>query len=133
MVIQPTLDHLAYFFGHLFGNRRLIPHVSPGKTVVGGVAGLITSAATGGAMGWLALGLHPEPLVSGLTGVVLGFLLGIATQVGDLVESVFKREAGVKDSGTFFPGHGGFLDRFDATIYTLPLAYALVRLAGMIP
>ncbi len=130
LAVTWTGDTAAYFFGHLFGNRRLIPHVSPGKTVVGGVAGLITSAVTGGAMGWLALGLHPEPLISALTGVGLGFLLGIATQVGDLVESVFKREAGVKDSGVIFPGHGGILDRFDALLFSLPAAYVLLRLLG---
>jgi phosphatidate cytidylyltransferase len=130
LAVTWTGDTAAYFFGHLFGNRRLIPHVSPGKTVTGGVAGLITSAVTGGAVGWLALSLHPEPLVSALTGGGLGFLLGIATQVGDLVESVFKREAGVKDSGVVFPGHGGILDRFDALLFSLPAAYALIRLLG---
>jgi phosphatidate cytidylyltransferase len=130
LAVTWTGDTAAYFFGHLLGRRRLIPHVSPGKTVTGGVAGLITSAVTGGAVGWLILGLHPEPLLSALAGSGLGFLLGIASQVGDLVESVFKREAGVKDSGVIFPGHGGILDRFDALLFSLPAAYVLIRVLG---
>lgn len=125
-------DSAAYFFGTLMGDRKLIPSVSPGKTVVGGVAGLGTSVLVGVAVGWLALGLHPDPGLSALLGGGIGLLLGVAAPIGDLVESVFKREVGVKDSGAIFPGHGGMLDRFDATIYTLPLAYALVRLAGVL-
>jgi phosphatidate cytidylyltransferase len=62
----------------------------------------------------------------------MGFVLGIAIQLGDLVESVFKREAGVKDSGVIFPGHGGILDRLDALLFSLPVAYCLVRLLGVL-
>jgi phosphatidate cytidylyltransferase len=133
LAVTWAADSAAYFFGHLLGNRKLIPSVSPGKTVVGGVAGLVTALLVGILVCGVALGLHPDRLLSAVLGGIIGLLLGVAAQVGDLVESVLKREAGVKDSGTFFPGHGGFLDRFDATIYTLPLAYALIRLAGMIP
>jgi phosphatidate cytidylyltransferase len=61
----------------------------------------------------------------------MGFLMGITVQLGDLIESLYKREAGVKDSGNLIPGHGGVLDRFDALIFTLPLTYCLVRLVGM--
>jgi len=67
--------------------------------------------------GWLGL---PIGYAEGAVG---GALLGVAAQVGDLVESLFKREAGVKDSGKVFPGHGGILDRFDALLFTLPVAY----------
>jgi len=121
-------DTAAYFFGHLFGNRKLMPSVSPGKTVVGGVAGLIAASATGAVVGWIALEFHPDPGISALLGGAMGGVLGLAAQVGDLVESVFKREAGVKDSGALLPGHGGMLDRFDALLFTLPLTYALLRL-----
>lgn len=125
-------DTAAYFFGHAFGKRKLIPAVSPGKTVVGGVAGLLTAALAGLILGGVLLGLHEDPLMSAALGGMMGLILGGAAQVGDLVESVFKREAGVKDSGTIFPGHGGILDRFDALIFSLPLAYGLVRLIGLI-
>ena len=123
-------DTAAYFFGTLLGKRKLIPAVSPRKTVFGGVAGLATSTTVGALVGWLALGLHPETGISAFLGGGMGLLLGVAAQLGDLVESVLKREAGVKDSGSLFPGHGGILDRFDATIFTLPLTYALIRLVG---
>ena len=121
-------DTAAYFFGHALGNRKLIPAVSPGKTVVGGVAGLMTAGFAGMLLGGFALEFHPVPVSSALLGGAMGLVLGVAAQVGDLVESVLKREAGVKDSGTIFPGHGGILDRFDALIFSLPVAYALVRL-----
>jgi phosphatidate cytidylyltransferase len=133
LAVTWAADSAAYFFGHLFGNRKLIPSVSPGKTVVGGVAGLVTASLVGVLVCGVVLSLHPDRPLSALLGGIIGLLLGVAAQVGDLVESVLKREAGVKDSGTFFPGHGGLLDRFDATLYTLPLAYALIRLAGMLP
>lgn len=121
-------DSAAYFFGTLLGKRKLIPAVSPGKTVAGGVAGLVTSFLTGAAVGGIVMGFYPEPLASTLAGGVFGLVLGFAIQIGDLVESVFKREAGVKDSGSIFPGHGGILDRFDALLFTLPVAYGLIRL-----
>ena len=63
----------------------------------------------------------------------MGVVLGVGAQVGDLAESLLKREAGVKDSGTIFPGHGGVLDRLDALVFTLPLAYAMLALAGAAP
>ena len=123
-------DTAAYLVGSLVGRRKLIPTVSPGKTVEGGVAGLITAVMVGGFMGWFFLGIHPDPLIAILLGGSMGFLMGITVQLGDLIESLFKREAGVKDSGVLLPGHGGILDRFDALIFTLPLTYALVRLVG---
>jgi phosphatidate cytidylyltransferase len=125
-------DTAAYAFGTLLGTRKLIPAVSPGKTVTGGVAGLVTASLTGAAVGWLVMGFHPNPAVSALIGGVMGFVLGISIQLGDLVESVFKREAGVKDSGVIFPGHGGILDRLDALLLSLPVAYCLVRLLGVL-
>ena len=121
-------DSAAFFAGKRWGRRRLIPSVSPGKTVVGGVAGLV-----GGLLGgwivtvlafniWLGIGMHPA------AGALGGLLIGAISQMGDLAESVWKREAGVKDSGTFFPGHGGILDRLDSLLFTVPAGYAWLAL-----
>ena len=132
LVVTWVGDSAAYFFGYAWGKRKLIPAVSPGKTVVGGVAGLVASVLVGGALGGTVLGLHTDVVLSTVLGAGIGFLLGVAGQVGDLVESVMKREAGVKDSSQLIPGHGGILDRFDALFFTLPLAYVLVRVVGLI-
>lgn len=128
LAITWTGDSAAYFFGHAWGKRKLIPRVSPGKTVVGGLAGLTASVLTGGLVAGTLLHLHGEPWISALLGCGMGLILGAGAQVGDLVESVMKREAGVKDSSDLLPGHGGILDRFDALFFTLPLAYGLMRL-----
>lgn len=121
-------DSAAYFVGKRWGRRKLVPRVSPGKTVVGGLAGLagsIISAAL-----FALLFLDPgRPLGLGLlTASIIGAVLGVAAQLGDLTESVLKREAGVKDAGEILPGHGGVLDRFDALFFTIPLCYLLLAL-----
>lgn len=121
-------DSAAYFVGRAVGRRRLAPRVSPGKTVEGAVAGLVAATATGALMGLALQGLATVP-VSPVAGAWMGLVLGGAAQFGDLVESLLKRDAGVKDSGTLLPGHGGMLDRFDAAFFTLPTAYALLQLA----
>jgi len=128
LAVTWTSDTAAYLVGSAFGRRKLSPAVSPGKTVEGGVAGLVAGVLVGALMGWIFLELHPEPWVSTVLGGAIGGFLGITVQLGDLIESLFKREAGVKDSGSLLPGHGGILDRFDALIFTLPLTYVLVRL-----
>jgi phosphatidate cytidylyltransferase len=126
-------DTAAYFVGSLYGKRKLIPSVSPGKTVEGGVAGLACASLVGGLMGWLFLGFHADDGFSALIGGCLGLILGVGAQLGDLAESVMKREAGVKDSGDFFPGHGGILDRFDALIFTIPMAFVLISVFWFLP
>ena len=116
-------DTFAYFGGRRFGKHKLIPRVSPGKTREGTVAGLIGSVLTAYLYGhfvfelWLGL---PFGIVAGVVG---GVLLSAGAVIGDLAESLLKREAGVKDSGALLPGHGGVLDRFDALYFTLPIAY----------
>ncbi|HEY9797163.1 MAG TPA: phosphatidate cytidylyltransferase [Leptolyngbyaceae cyanobacterium] len=107
----------AYFFGKYFGRTRL-SSISPKKTVEGaifGVAGSITVAAVGAwYLNWPSWQL---------SGIILGVLVGIASLLGDLTESMMKRDAGVKDSGQLIPGHGGILDRTDSYIFTAPLVY----------
>jgi phosphatidate cytidylyltransferase len=116
MVVVWGMDTAAYGVGKVIGRRKLCPTISPGKTVEGAVAALAAAGAlTAGAGHWLGL-----PLVHG---VVLGMMLGVVGQGGDLFESALKRAAGVKDSGALLPGHGGLLDRFDSLIFVAPVAY----------
>ena len=120
-------DSSAYFGGRRFGKRKLLPSVSPNKTVEGALSGLLGTMAgaavfTAFALSALGGGLELSILAAGL----LGLLIGVVAQVGDLAESLLKREAGVKDSGRLLPGHGGVMDRFDAVLFTLPLTYLLI-------
>jgi len=107
----------AYFAGRAFGQRKLAPRVSPGKTWEGAMGGLAMVALVAGA-GALYFGLPP------LVVVVFGCGVGIFSVIGDLTESMFKRAAALKDSGTLLPGHGGLLDRIDSVTAAAPL-YAL--------
>lgn len=122
-------DTAAYFVGKRFGRTRLAPRVSPGKTVEGGVGGVVASVLVGAAAGFVMRDVVSFPF-SPAAGALIGLLVGVAGQLGDLAESLLKREAGVKDSGRILPGHGGVLDRFDALFPSLPLAYWLLVLAG---
>jgi phosphatidate cytidylyltransferase len=125
-------DTSAFIFGSLLGRHKLAPAISPKKSVEGAIASLLTSTLVGALMGGVFLAFDPDRLTSTLWAAGIGALLSTTVQLGDLIESHFKREAGVKDSGTLFPGHGGALDRFDALVFTLPLAYGLVALLGRI-
>jgi phosphatidate cytidylyltransferase len=118
----------GYVAGRTIGGRKLIPSVSPGKTVAGAVGGvLLTVVAAVLLERWLLvpqaqLGLAP------LGRVAVGVTVSVAAQVGDLAESLLKRAAGVKDSGTFFPGHGGVLDRLDSLFFVIPVTTVLYDL-----
>lgn len=118
-------DTGAYFSGRLIGGRKLIPSVSPGKTVAGAVgAVVVTVAATYAFVHGLLI--PKAQLAFTPWGVVLfGVAISVIAQIGDLAESLLKREAGVKDSGSLLPGHGGVLDRLDSLYFVLPAAYAL--------
>jgi len=117
-------DSAAYFVGRRFGKRKLAPTISPGKTWEG-VAGALV-AVTVYALAWKALGSESSWIASvsatpeWLAAVLLG--LAVVGIIGDLFESLIKRQAGVKDSGNLLPGHGGILDRIDAPVAMLPLA-----------
>jgi phosphatidate cytidylyltransferase len=123
LVLTWISDTCAYFGGRLFGRRKLIPRVSPGKTVAGAVSA-VAGAVLAGAAYSLLLAPFPTYRLGAAEGALLGFVVSVAAQVGDLAESLFKRDAGVKDSGTLFSGHGGAFDRFDSLLFTLPLGYA---------
>jgi len=115
-------DSGAYYFGKRFGRRRLAPVVSPKKTWEGAIAGLACSTLFGAAAGlwWFAPDLGPW------RGALAGALASTAGQLGDLVESLWKRGAGVKDSGAFLPGHGGFYDRIDSLLFAGPVVAAFL-------
>jgi phosphatidate cytidylyltransferase len=117
-----STDIGAYFVGRAIGKRKLAPSISPGKTVEGLVGGMAVAAVVGGAFA-LATGLG-KPLL------ILAPLFALAAQAGDLFESGIKRRAGVKDSGTWLPGHGGVLDRLDGLVPVAVLT-ALAQLSGL--
>jgi phosphatidate cytidylyltransferase len=118
----------AYAVGRAIGRHKLIPSVSPGKTIEGAVGGLLASML----VAWLYMRyvLHPASNLDfrlAPAGVLLfGALVSVAAQIGDLAESLLKREAGVKDSSHIIPGHGGILDRFDSLLFVMPVAYVVL-------
>jgi phosphatidate cytidylyltransferase len=115
-------DSCAYYFGRRFGAHRLAPVVSPKKSWEGSIAGFVGATAFGAAAGtWWFL-----PEFGPALGALAGALASTAGQLGDLVESLWKRGAGVKDSGTFLPGHGGFFDRIDSLLFAGPVVAAFV-------
>lgn len=118
-------DTGAYFVGRAFGRRKLIPSVSPGKTVAGAIGALATAMLI--TLVYVPLVLRPaaQLALAPWAAVLFGLAVSAAAQIGDLAESLFKREAGVKNSSELLPGHGGVLDRFDSLIFVLPVAYAL--------
>jgi phosphatidate cytidylyltransferase len=129
LVITWVCDSMAMAGGALVGGPKLAPVVSPNKTWAGFVAGVASAAVVGPLYGLLVL----QPLGIDLGAVRLvafGVALSVLGQCGDLAESLFKREAGVKDSGTFFPGHGGVLDRLDSLYWVLPAAALLLTIFG---
>jgi len=115
-------DTGAYLVGKRFGKARFLTHISPSKTYAGLIGGLVACTAVVTAM---AVGLG-QPIAAGL---LLGPLLGLAAQAGDLAESMLKRAAGAKDSGTLIPGHGGILDRVDSFLFAAPVVTLYVLAA----
>ena len=129
-----STDVGAYAFGRTFGKKKLIPSVSPGKTVEGAVGGLGLTIVI--CLLYVRFILMPYAQL-GLTiqgAVLFAIVVSVAAQTGDLAESLLKREAGVKDSSRILPGHGGILDRFDSLLFVMPIAYLVLgRLLLPIP
>jgi phosphatidate cytidylyltransferase len=119
-----TTDILAYLVGRKVGGPRLAPSISPGKTWSGLCGGVLAAALAGAVTAW-AIGSERLLHAAGLGG-----LLAIVSQIGDLIESTLKRRAGVKDSGTLIPGHGGVLDRLDGLILAAPVLALLGLVFG---
>jgi phosphatidate cytidylyltransferase len=118
-------DMGAYYVGRRWGRHKMASRVSPNKSWEGAAASVAASVLVAGAYLWYFV-----PGVGVAQAVLLTVAANVAGQLGDLTESAMKRGAGVKDSGTMLPGHGGFLDRVDSTLFSLPLIYAWLKLAG---
>lgn len=116
-------DSGAYMFGKMFGKHKLAPKVSPGKTWQGFIGGLVTAAIISWIYGaWADLNVAPVTLLT------CSIVAALASVLGDLTESMFKREAGIKDSGHLIPGHGGILDRIDSLTAAVPVFACLLLL-----
>jgi phosphatidate cytidylyltransferase len=125
VLVTKFSDCGAYAVGSLIGKHKMIPRISPGKTWEGFGGAIVVSTAASVIFARLA-GAH----LAGMTlmhSIILGIILSLAAVVGDLIESLFKREAGLKDSGHFFPGIGGILDLLDSLLFNAPIMYLYLR------
>jgi len=123
MILVWGADSGAYMFGKLFGKHKLAPKVSPGKTWQGFIGGLFTAAV----ISWI-YGVVVNLEVAPSTLLICSVVAALASVLGDLTESMFKREAGIKDSGNLIPGHGGILDRIDSLTAAVPVFACLMLL-----
>ena len=123
LAVTFATDTFAYFIGKTWGRHKLAPDISPKKTIEGAVGGVLGAVV----ISVLAVWLFALPINYGIA-VLLGIVVSIFGQVGDLFESLFKRNMGIKDSGKSLPGHGGFLDRIDSIVFTGVVVYYYVVL-----
>jgi phosphatidate cytidylyltransferase len=126
ILVTKLSDCGAYAVGSLIGKHKMIPRVSPGKTWEG-FGGAVVVSTGASVVFWLLGGKHLQGMTL-IHSVILGVLLSVAAVIGDLIESIFKREAGLKDSGRLFPGIGGILDLLDSLLFNAPLMYLYLRL-----
>jgi phosphatidate cytidylyltransferase len=118
-------DSAAYIFGNLFGSRPLFKRISPNKTVEGLLGGLLVLTAVGFGLGYVFKAFTP------FQWAVISGIIAYFSAIGDLVESMIKRSLNIKDTGDIMPGHGGFLDRFDAFIFVIPfIAFYIICFAS---
>jgi phosphatidate cytidylyltransferase len=125
VLITKFSDTGAYVVGSLIGKHKMIPRISPGKTWEGFAGAIVVS--TGASLVFTHFAHAKMPEMSPLHAIILGVVLSSTAVVGDLIESLFKREAGVKDSGRFFPGIGGMLDLLDSLLFNAPIMYIYLR------
>lgn len=118
-------DSAAFYVGRSLGRHKLAPRISPGKSVEGAVGAWIVTII------FASLYLHWAVGLDYLLGALIGVVVNPVGQLGDLAESALKRGANLKDSGNLLPGHGGWLDRLDSSLFTLPVTHALVQLLGL--
>lgn len=123
LVVTWAYDTGAYASGQIWGRRPFMPHISPKKTIEGVIGGLVLASLSGLAAIWM---VH----LTWWQGLVFGVLGGAIAQIGDLTESMLKRQVGVKDSGSIMPGHGGLLDRIDSLLLTGVFGYYAAALLG---
>jgi phosphatidate cytidylyltransferase len=110
-------DTFAYLSGRTYPRGRMFPQISPNKTWTGGIGGTIAAMVVAAVLFWVLGGIFPA------WGALLGLVIAVAAQAGDAAESLVKRAAGAKDSGTLIPGHGGVLDRIDSFLFAAPALY----------
>ena len=127
-------DTCAYFAGCFLGKHKLIERVSPKKTIEGAIGGAVGSTLLCLLYAWILMLIEPVA-ISGvrfyLLFAVMGLISSVLAQLGDLAASALKRDCGIKDFGTVFPGHGGILDRFDSVIFIAPFVYFIVYVLSL--
>ena len=130
MIAVVASDVGAYTIGSLFGRRKLVPDISPNKTVEGAFGGLAFSVAFVLGLHWLAINVFGADISTGNV-LLFALVVGAASQAGDLFESLLKRWVGVKDSGRLLPGHGGVLDRIDSHLFAIAFSYLFISLFAL--
>ena len=134
MIVLPIVwagDTGAYSIGAVYGKHKMSPRLSPKKSWEGYFAGVFTSVIVGAFFAYAFSSMGPRPLhglIDPLQGALLGLLIGAVAPLGDLGESMLKRQSGLKDSSNIFPGHGGFLDRIDSWIWGAVIGYFLIQI-----
>ena len=132
LVVLPAVwlaDSGAFFIGRTFGRNRLAPRLSPKKTWEGYLGGIITGSLGAALLAALwRIGAGDQSALAPGSGAFIGFVLGVITPLGDLGESMIKRQVGVKDSGSLLPGHGGMFDRIDSWLWAAPIGYYVILL-----
>ena len=130
-----SCDTFAYFTGRFLGKHKLIPHVSPNKTVEGSVGGVVGAMVICIVYLLIVKNVFDTNMLTWsnvvVEGAVYGLVGGALSQLGDLIASAIKRDTGIKDFGWIFPGHGGFMDRFDSVMFIAPIMYLLPSVIGI--